>query len=388
MITREEFLKLYKKYISGQCSPAEMDMLNSYRDKMKLLDDKWDDDLMSQDEVGERIWQRLSESRKVVGPLAGRKNIAFKWYKVAAAAVVILSAGLWMIKHNNKPVHTSQLVKTPIRGILPGGNKAYLTMANGTRIVLDSAKNGNLAAQAGITLTKTKNGLVVYHFSGNKNQQIPDSAPEFNTITTPVGGQYQVELEDGTKVWLNSMSSLRFPVAFNGNERNVELTGEAYFEVAKNKYKPFNVQAAGTRVQVLGTHFNINAYKDNEYLTATLLEGSVRMVHGSAMTVLTPGQQGKITTSGNQIEVKDADIEETMAWKNGLFVFHDENIVNIMKQVSRWYDIDVEYTGDVKDREFGGTVSRYKNITELLNNMELTQAIHYKIEGRRVIIMK
>lgn len=379
---------LYQKYINGQCSPAEMDMLNNYRDEMKLLDDKWEDDLIGQDEVGERIWQRLSESRKVVRPLAGRKDIAFKWYKVAAAAVIILSAGLWMIKHNKKAVHTSQLVKAPSRGILPGGNKAYLTMANGTRIVLDSAKNGNLAAQSGITLTKTKNGLVVYHFSGNANQQVPGSAPEFNTITTPVGGQYQVELEDGTKVWLNSMSSLRFPVAFNGNERNVELTGEAYFEVAKNKYKPFNVQAAGTRVQVLGTHFNINAYKDNEYLTTTLLEGSVRMVHGSAMTVLTPGQQGKITTSGDQIEVKDADIEETMAWKNGFFVFHDENIVNVMKQVSRWYDIDVEYAGDVKDREFGGTVSRYKNITELLNNMELTQAIHYKIEGRRVIIMK
>jgi transmembrane sensor len=168
----------------------------------------------------------------------------------------------------------------------------------------------------------------------------------------------------------------------------VELTGEGYFEVAKNPSKPFQVHAGGTVVQVLGTHFNINSYQDNKAVVATLLEGSIRMQKGETTTLLTPGQQGSVANGADAIKVEKADLKEVMGWKNGFFVFHDEDIATVMRQVSRWYDVDVEYMEDVKDREFGGTVSRYKDVTELLNNMELTEAIHYKIVGRRVLIMR
>jgi ferric-dicitrate binding protein FerR (iron transport regulator) len=230
--------------------------------------------------------------------------------------------------------------------------------------------------------------MLVYHFGKTDEKQTNSSADVINTITTPRGGQYQVILSDGTKVWLNSATSLRFPVAFTGNSRNVELNGEAYFEVTKNAEKPFTVQANGTTTQVLGTHFNVNAYNDNAEVTTTLLEGSVRLQKGRTNAMLVPGEQGTILNNGISIAIKTADIEEVMAWKKGYFIFHDENIINIMKQVSRWYDVDVEYENGVKDKEFGGTVSRYKDITELLNNMELTQAIHYKLEGRRLYIMR
>lgn len=387
MITKDEFLALYEKYMNGQCTPAEKELLDAYRDEMTLPDDKWEDDSINEAEVHNRIWQRLSDSRKVV-QLAPRKVNKYRWLQVAALFLAVLFAGLFFLreeKHEKQSAPTVAKIKQ--KAILPGGNKAYLTLANGSRITLDDAKNGDLAAKAGIRVSKTGNGMLVYHFNKAAVNNAANTTPEFNTITTPRGGQYQVVLEDGTKVWLNAASSIRFPQAFTGNDRQVELSGEAYFEVAKNKVKPFIVQANGTRVQVLGTHFNINAYNDNNNVTTTLLEGSVRMASGSSTVMLAPGQQG-VAISGATIKVGNADIQQTMAWKNGLFVFRDLNIVEVMKQVGRWYDVDVEYIGDVKNNEFGGTISKYKNITELLDIMQLTRSVHYKIEGRRVIIMK
>jgi ferric-dicitrate binding protein FerR (iron transport regulator) len=215
------------------------------------------------------------------------------------------------------------------------------------------------------------------------------AVPEINTITTPRGGQYQVILEDGTKVQLNAASSIKFPEFFNGANREIELDGEAYFEVAKDKAHPFIVKANGTQVQVFGTHFNINAYSDNPDITTTLLEGSVKMSKGTAAVMLLPGQQGIVNQNGSSIKVSQADIEANMAWINGFFIFHDQNIINIMRQVSRWYDVDIQYQdAEVQENEFGGTISKYKDIKELLDNIKLTGSIHYKIEGRRVIIMK
>lgn len=388
MITKDEFLALYEKYMNGQCTPAEKELLDAYRDEMTLPDDKWEDDLINKEEVHNRIWQRLSDSRKVVR-LAPRKVNKYRWLQVAALFLAVLFAGLFFLKKEKQGGQSTPVVaKVKQKAILPGGNKAYLTLANGSRITLDDAKNGDLATKAGVRVSKTGNGMLVYHFNKAAGDGAINTIPEFNTITTPRGGQYQVVLEDGTKVWLNAASSIKFPQAFTGNDRQVELTGEAYFEVAKNKVKPFIVQANGTQVQVLGTHFNINAYSDNANITTTLLEGSVRMAIGNSVVTLVPGQKGTATKTDMPIQVSKADLEEIMAWKNGFFVFRDENIVNIMKQVSRWYDVDVEYQGDVQNNEFGGTISKYKNITELLNIMQLTRSIHYKVEGRRVIIMK
>ncbi|GAA3967143.1 FecR family protein [Mucilaginibacter dorajii] len=385
MITKQEFLILYQKYMNGQCTPAEKALLDSYRDEMTLQADGWDDDTTNEQDVRNRIWQKLSESRNVV-ELKPRRSYTYQWLSAAAIILMVLFAGLLFVKRDKpKPQPTSQLAQ--IKQIVPGGNKAYLTLANGTRIILDDAKKGQIAAQAGIQVSKTGNGMVVYHFS--KTAAAANTIPEINTITTPRGGQYKVELEDGTKVWLNAASSIKFPQAFTGNNREVELSGEAYFEVAKNKAKPFIVKANGTQVQVFGTHFNVNAYSDNSNVTTTLVEGSVRMSNAASAVMLMPGQQGTVAQNGAAIKVSKADTEESLAWVNGFFVFHDESIINVMKQVVRWYDVDVQYNDeDVKLNEFGGTISRYKNITELLNNMQLTGTIHYKIEGRRVILTK
>jgi transmembrane sensor len=343
-------------------------------------------DLIKEEDVHAHIWQRLSESRRVV-PIAPQKGNKYLWLKVAAVLLLSFLVGLFFI-NNKKPKLQPAIAKIKQKVILPGGNKAYLTMADGSRIILNDAKNGDLVTKPGLKVSKTSNGMLVYHFNKTTDNTSLNAKPEYNTITTPRGGQYQVILNDGTKVWLNAASSLKFPQAFTGKQREVELTGEAYFEVAKNKAKPFMVQANGTQVQVLGTHFNVNAYGDNDGVTTTLLEGLVRMASGRSTVMLTPGQQGTVGKNGTPILVSNADMEETMAWKNGLFVFHDASILNIMKQVSRWYDVDVEYLDDVQNNEFGGAISKYKSITELLNIMQLTRSIHYKIEGRRVIIMK
>jgi len=388
MITKDEFVVLYQKYMNGQCSPMEKELLEGYSDEMKLLDETWTDDLVNQKEARDRIWQKLSDSRKVV-EMAPRKNTRYPWMAAAAVLLIALFAGLFYMKNEKPKQQASAMVaKVKPKPIVPGGNKAYLTLANGTNIILDDAKNGEIAAKTGVKVSKTGNGTLVYHFEKKAGETAVNEAPEFNTITTPRGGQYKVELVDGTKVWLNAASSIKFPQAFTGTNREVELTGEAYFEVAKNKEKPFIVKASGTQVQVLGTHFNVNAYSDNASITTTLIEGSVRMSNAGSAVMLAPGQQGTTTEKGTAIKISRADTEENLAWIKGFFVFHDESIVNIMKQVSRWYDVDVEYRDDVQQNEFGGTISRYKNITELLNNMQLTRTIHYKIEGRRVIIMK
>jgi ferric-dicitrate binding protein FerR (iron transport regulator) len=385
MISKEEFVNLYNKFLNNECSDAEKKLLDEYRDEMKLRDNIWEDESDKEEEIYDLIWHRLSENLE--SEQSGRYLYSKTfWASAAAAILIICSASLFFMKTSKKPGETLPPETVARQVITPGGNKAYLTMANGARIALNDTKNGDLEAQSGIKITKSSNGILVYQVQKTKTNQT-DTATKFNTIETPRGGQYQVVLDDGTKVWLNAMSSLRFPVTFNGKQRKVELSGEGYFEVAKDKSKPFLVVSNGSIVRVLGTHFNVNAYRDNAEMTATLLEGSVEMIRNKSNALLVPGQQGKIEANNDQISVSNADLEEVMGWKNGLFIFHKENIVDVMRKVSRWYDVDVEYSGNVKNKVFGGSISRYKDITELLDNLALTQAIHYKIEGRRVTIM-
>lgn len=378
-MTKDEFLSLYEKFLRGQCTVAETDLLEAYTDEMILSNDQWLDDFGNNVEINARIWERLQKSRQSKINVSNSKNI---WFKIAAIVLVAISVGFWFLKIS-KPAHSTATASN----IHPGGNKAYLTLANGTRIILNNVQTGKIISQGGVQVSKTKSGLIVYQINPT-NSEAGSSVIEYNTITTPYGGEYEVILQDGSKVMLNAASSLRFPVNFVGTTRQVELTGEAYFEIASNKAKPFTVHANGVDVRVLGTHFNINAYKDNPGVTTTLLQGSVQLTKGSATAILVPGQEGSALEGESKITVKTADMEEAMAWKNGLFVFHDENISNVMKQVARWYDVDIQYTDDIKDIELGGSVSKYKNITDLLNNMELTHTMHYKLEGRRVIIMK
>ncbi|WP_426588623.1 FecR family protein [Mucilaginibacter sp. R-33] len=389
MITKNEFLALYEKYMSGQCTDAEKQLLDAYRDEMQLADEVWDDEEVSEADVHARIWKKLTESRQKATVIKPLKQTSYKWLWAAASlvAIAVLAGLLFMpVKRDNT---TGTIAKNTKTTILPGSNKAYLTLANGNKIVLDDAKNGQLAAGAGVKVSKAANGVVVYKFDKKPAEQPHEGVPRINTITTPRGGQYEVILGDGTSVKLNAASYIRFPEFFSGATREIELNGEAYFEVAKDKAHPFIVKANGTQVQVFGTHFNINAYSDNPDITTTLLEGSVKMSKGTAAIMLLPGQQGTVNQNGSSIKVQKADVEANMAWINGFFIFHDQSIVNIMKQVSRWYDVDIEYQDtQVQENEFGGTISKYKDIKELLDNIKLTGSIHYKIEGRRVIIMK
>jgi hypothetical protein len=311
-----------------------------------------------------------------------RKN----WLKaVAAILIVSASLGLFLLNRKIKTSVANVAQNQLSQPIVPGGNKATLTLSTGKVIQLDTANNGLIASAGKAQVLKKSNAQLVYdaHPSSADNRE-----PVYNILSTPKGGVFQVVLPDGTKVWLNSASSLKFPIEFTGNERRVSLTGEAYFEVAKNKDKPFFVDMNNVQVRVLGTHFNIAAYQDDNNITTTLLEGAVQVKSNNQLSAIKPGEQAVIDNNTNAISIKAANIEEVMAWKNGYFKFADEDIRSIMKKLSRWYDFDVEYHDELANVRLGGTFYRSKGINELLSYMEEVGKIHFKVEGRRIIVMK
>ncbi|MEX8547377.1 MAG: FecR family protein [Mucilaginibacter sp.] len=360
-------------------------MLNNYQDEVTFIHTGWEDEKVNKQEVQARVWQRLNESRNTALKPEKNKLGNFNVLKIAVVLLIALSASLIFFNRKLDKVSSSSFVaRVEHQSIHSDENKAILTLSNGSTITLTGAKNGKLITQNGIQISQAKDGMLEYKFNSDK-RSINDTGD--NTIATPRGGQYQVVLSDGTKVWLNAASSLRFPVTFTGSYRKVELTGEAYFEVAKNKKKPFILNANGTNVQVLGTHFNVSAYADDAAVTTTLLEGSVRLVRAETIAILKPGEQGTSLNNQTTIKVEKADIEQVIAWKNGYFLFDNTDIHTIMKQAARWYDVDVVYQGSV-NKYYGGKISKYKDINELLKNLELTGTIHFKVEGRRVTVIQ
>ncbi len=311
------------------------------------------------------------------------------WIRVAAILIFFSAVSFYFLFNKyHKVTDQDNLTVAKSAQILPGSAKATLTLANGKVILLDSAADGLLTKSGRTIVNKAHNEGLVYSTETNNHPTITNTDTVYNTLTTPRGGEYKVKLPDGTNVWLNSSSSLSYPVEFAGNERHVKLTGEAYFEVAKNKGKPFYVCVNNVCVKVLGTHFNIAAYTDDAELTTTLLEGSVLITKNSKQRLLKPGQQAIVKNNTDLINISDASINQVMAWKNGYFVFNDDNINTIMKKLSRWYDVDVEYQGSFENQRFGGTFYRSKGITELLNNLEKIGKVHFKITGRRIIVMQ
>lgn len=333
---------------------------------------------------------RFKDEAIVPLPVIRKSNIIklyAGWVKVAAAVLIFASVGFYFVHRQKMGTAKNQVAANVSAKIVPGSNKAILTLATGKSIVLDSAANGALANSGKSQVNKVGDGKLVYDVLPNATHA-GVNAVLYNTLTIPPGGQYQVVLPDGTQVWLNSSSSLSYPTEFAGNSRTVKLTGEAYFEVAKNKDKPFYVEMNNVQVKVLGTHFNISAYADDNDLTTTLLEGSVQISKNGSLALLKPGQQAVIGNSANAIMVSKAHINEAMAWKNGYFMFNDDNIVDIMKKVSRWYDADVEYKGNFADQRFGGMFTRSKSINDLLKNLEQIGNVHFKITGRRITVMQ
>ncbi|RYY37743.1 MAG: FecR family protein [Sphingobacteriaceae bacterium] len=307
------------------------------------------------------------------------------WVQIAAMLLIILTAGIFILNKNNTTNTEAEAVKVVQKPIVPGGNKAMLTLANGQTVILDSASNGIIASAGDNNVVKTADGELVYQPAANA---VNNNAAAYNTLSTPKGGEYQVTLPDGTKVWLNAASSLSYPQQFTGNERKVKLTGEAYFEVAKNKKKPFYVEVNDVEVKVLGTHFNISGYADDDNITTTLLEGAVQVSKNKAASTLIPGQKAVTNNGSAAIVVSTADVGDAIAWKNGYFTFSDDDITGIMKKVSRWYDVEVVYEGNPSDEKFGGTFYRAKSITELLDYLRRIGNNSFKISGRRIIVMK
>ncbi|WP_114939128.1 FecR family protein [Mucilaginibacter endophyticus] len=385
MITKEEFLILYKKNLAGECTPEEKQLLESYQDDIVMPDSKWEADLGEKKRLHRILKAKLDESiPEKYSPVSSGRYI---WLRAAAAVVILFTIGIliWRAQLPSAPKQSDAIALSPQK-ILPGGNKAYLTMANGKVITLNGLKNGMLGSQTGVNINKVKDGVLSYKKQENGAK---DETRElaYNTINIPRGGQYQLELSDGTKVWLNSASVLKYPAAFTGNQRKVELSGEAYFEVAKDRTKPFVVSVDGMAVQVLGTHFNVMAYSDEKLIKTTLLEGSVKLIGNNRQALLKPGQQGAFNNQQSEFNVNDVDVDDAVAWKNGFFAFNNEDIQTIMKRISRWYDVDVVFPEKFRRKNFGGTVSRFKDVSEVLNALELTGSVHFKTEGRRITVM-
>jgi len=384
-MNKEQAQALLEKYKLGICTPEEKTLLERWylEESARQSMPEAPDEPAEEEQI---IWNRILETLP-----AEPKILRFgKWYSIAAAAAILifLSIGIYFVV--DKPAHL-QIARNQIHhnDIGPGGNKAILTLANGKKIVLPGARNGLLATQRHTEIKKTGDGKIVY----TNDQSLSDKSSadeQYNTITTPRGGQYQVTLPDGSRVFLNAASSLIYPTAFAGNERKVTLIGEAYFEVAHNSHQPFRVSSNGQMVEVLGTHFNINAYADEHMIKTTLLEGSVRVSRGQKAVILKPGQQaqtGNNDTDQNISIIPDADTEEAVAWKNGLFIL-DDHIQPVMRMISRWYDVDVVYDGAAPDDIFGGEVPRFRNISEVLKVLQLTKKVHFKIEDRKIIVSK
>lgn len=306
-----------------------------------------------------------------------------------ASAVVIAMVGATMLFRTLFLPAAKQPVALSVTSIEPGKNKAILTLADGTQIVLDDAADGKIASQQGVNITKTANGQLIYDFSAGR-QGTPGDNVAINTLYTPKGGQYQVILPDGTKVWLNSDTKLNFPVVFNGNERKVTLTGEAYFEVNHMKSKPFIIATGNQAIEVLGTHFNVKGYEDEQQINTTLLEGSVRIRNQQtkAERILVPGEQSRFYRNDGAIDVRKVKVEDEIAWKNGYFLFDNQDLPAILRAISRWYDVEVEFQYTGRYERFGGTFSRSSDLTDILNNLQEIGNVHFKIDKRKIIVTK
>ena len=299
---------------------------------------------------------------------------------LAAAILIFISVGtyFWL---RPAPEPKAKIVSNVFYDAPPGGNKAVLTLANGKIIILDSVQNGIIVKMATFEVNKTKDGQLVYNVVENSSQK-----PGFNTLSTPRGGQYQVILPDGSKVWLNAASSIKFPSVFKGKIREVELKGEAYFEVAKNAAMPFKVKSTHAQIEVLGTHFNVRVYDDENDMKTTLIEGSVKITSGNLTNVLKPGDQAVLNGDNGMKVINDVDAELETAWKNGLFQFKDASIKEIMRQAALWYNLNISFEGEIPKRYFTGKISRNVKASEFLNMLKYT-GIKFRIEGENIIVM-
>lgn len=301
---------------------------------------------------------------------------------LAAASILLLFTGAWFFFRHTPPRQPQLISGTPTqKKITPGSTKATLILADGSEIQLDDSNKGNIAVQGGIKVIKMDNGILAYNGKNTSGE------PMYNTIRTPRGGQYEIMLPDGTRAWLNSASTLRFPTSFTSPRREVTLTGQGYFEVAKNKEHPFIVHTNVTDINVLGTSFDVMAYEDEPETNTTLIEGAVTVRHKSSEQTLKPGEQAHLDLTSQSMNIRRPDVDEVIAWKNGKFQFGKSDIKTIMRQIARWYDVEIEYNGDLSGLRLSGVLSRKGDVAELLDALEETGDVRFKTENNKIIVI-
>ncbi|SHN40877.1 FecR family protein [Chitinophaga sp. CF418] len=400
-MTQEELRGLIEKYLTEDLSQQEFQLLWSALEEpankevwMEMTRSVWENPMyhgLSDDHIKEKALDRLRPllTQEALSPtIPDKKALVVRWlarggaWWAAAVFVVMCSAGAYLLFFNQKqqqPSTNTGSIATK-SDVAPGSNKALLTLSDGSTVALDSA--GNQLIRQGATTIRQRNGLLQYKTQG------AESGTTYNTLTTPRGGQFRIVLPDGTKVWLNAASSIRYPIAFTQNERRVKITGEVYFEVAPNVAKPFMVDVnSSTEIEVLGTHFNVNAYKDEAAINTTLLEGKVRVnTNQQPGVILKPGQQASLSTNGTLQVFKDIDTAQVIAWKEGWFQFHLANLPEVMRQVSRWYDVEVNYKGNITDAVFEGRIQRDLTLAQMLKILEKYH-VRFHVEGKTITVL-
>jgi transmembrane sensor len=386
----KQFQALIDRYLSEQCTPQEIQTLSQllvdpmYVDQLgKYMDKQLMESTVSASdypEVVERLKHRIEKeisAEKKIYRFSARTIV--RWTAVAAIFILVATVGFeWITKKNNPTLNGSNEISSSQK-IEPGKEGAILTLSDNRTILLDSAGNGLIATENGSKI-EMNNGQVIYNAS-------EATEVTYNTMTTPKGRQFRLVLPDGTRAWLNAASSLRYPTAFRGNERKVEVTGEVYFEVAKNKAMPFRVGVnKDMQVVVLGTHFNVNSYSNEASINTTLLEGSVQIANKDQKVILKPGQQAQINPGKKINVVNDVNFKKVMAWKDGVFDFNNASLQEVMRQLERWYDIEVVYEKGVPDIEFVGRMGRDLSLSDVLKGLKLSE-VHFRLEGRKLIVM-
>lgn len=393
MAKKTERLKyLLKQYAENCCTHAELLEL------LQLIEASDDDDIkqalpaIEANSLPEAELPSEAERELIFDQIVGSnqtRSIGIKrWLSIAATVFITVGVAYWFVAGRKKinADNTTNIAST-VQEVRPGSNKAILTLSSGKTIVLSPKHNGMLVAQTNANVNQVDSSAIVYQAKASAQ-----GAAEYNTVATPRGGQFKVILSDGTQVWLNAASSIKYPTVFSGNERVVEITGEAYFEVAHNPSKPFRVHIIkanhlpGGTVEVLGTHFNINAYDDEGSVKTTLLEGRVRVQQNNLTAILQPGEQSTLDNQGQNLIVKKVNTEPEVAWKNGYFQFEHADIKQVMRQVARWYDVQITYEGNGQNADkFGGTIMRDMPLNQLLHTLEISM-VHFKLDGRKVIV--
>ena len=392
--------ELFRKYTANTIIPAELSLLREMVNKEenraelnRLLAQAIEKEFpvkVPEEFDSEAMYAELTQrwDIPVATPPPHHTRVRLMVLLSAVAAGVLVLAGVYLFRHQAGAL-PSPVAKAPAV-IMPAGTKATLTLANGSRIVLDSAANGSLAQQGGTKVIKLDDGRLAYQ--GGVSVAGGEDTELYNEISTPRGGFYQLVLSDGTKVWLDVASSLRFPTAFKGKERIVELTGEAYFEIAPKADQPFFVTTNGVKVAALGTAFNVMGYQDEDAVRVTLINGSIKVARGKDFKLAEPGEQvswirgGSGGSAGNSLVVSNPDLQQVLAWKQGEFRFDGLPISAIMRQIARWYDVEVECKGAQPPNQFSGVIMRKKDVGELLSVLEQTDEVHFTLRGRNITV--